>query len=610
MGQYFKFFNFDKKERLSPSDYNNLRKVMEHSYQGNYFMCAAEKLMKTSWKGDRVLYIGDYVNEYYDNPEHKETLAKLVRETNADNLYHVDFKAKKIKLNKGDLLPTRYLYNHDTKEYIDLKKQPIQWSGFDQDDRCIYGTKIHPLSILLCASNGAGGSYYGKNMEYVGKWVNSLGNIELSHKQLDNNYTELNVVFDENETEKSNVEILKETIEKHIKNNEIKNIKEIRFYDDLFLEESEKQELINYAKHCMFKDTIDFTEFLNNQQQITTTIDVRSSRIIKVPYNENITFLYRQYARDTNKMTEKDDMNFIGIYDKTNNKVYGDYNYLDFLKDNNNDIDYQTASFNGAIYNLYTEVDEKVTLKISSFIENSKERLMKEAKPIFDKWKQSESNQYHMSEVARKSYIKGEEIQNYEYPYSKSQELDVYDIIKYLENSEEYINNLYLEFMDGSKKYALPHYDTNDEHIDVSIEQKLGFCLLEVKETQRLLQNLIQDKNNPYYKKMMIYTALKDSDSVNVSMTVMHNNKELIVTYPTSLLMSFDIYTNRINPVTDREDFEELFEDVKSYGYEFDNEVINSITEIKYRGQIIYEDKILKEEQEQNIEDDFDDRDI
>lgn len=72
MGQYFKFFNFDKKERLSPSDYNNLRKVMEHSYQGNYFMCAAEKLMKTSWKGDRVLYIGDYVNEYYDNPEHKD----------------------------------------------------------------------------------------------------------------------------------------------------------------------------------------------------------------------------------------------------------------------------------------------------------------------------------------------------------------------------------------------------------------------------------------------------------------------------------------------------------------------------------------------------------
>lgn len=121
---------------------------------------------------------------------------------------------------------------------------------------------------------------------------------------------------------------------------------------------------------------------------------------------------------------------------------------------------------------------------------------------------------------------------------------------------------------------------------------------------------MIQDKNNPYYKKMMIYTALKDSDSVNVSMTVIHNNKELIVTYPTSLLMSFDIYTNRINPVTDREDFEELFEDVKSYGYEFDNEVINSITEIKYRGQTIYEDKILKEEQEQNIEDDFDERDI
>ena len=38
MGQYFKFINFDKKEQVSPYDYDNLAKVMEHSYQGNAFI--------------------------------------------------------------------------------------------------------------------------------------------------------------------------------------------------------------------------------------------------------------------------------------------------------------------------------------------------------------------------------------------------------------------------------------------------------------------------------------------------------------------------------------------------------------------------------------------
>ena len=63
MGQYHKFMNFDKKEILNPP---GLLKLMEWSYQQNEYMLQIENLLKTSWKGDRVLVIGDYADDFYD----------------------------------------------------------------------------------------------------------------------------------------------------------------------------------------------------------------------------------------------------------------------------------------------------------------------------------------------------------------------------------------------------------------------------------------------------------------------------------------------------------------------------------------------------------------
>lgn len=54
MGQYFRFVNYDKQELISPYDYDNTAKLMEHSYQGNEFIATAESLMNQQWKGVRV----------------------------------------------------------------------------------------------------------------------------------------------------------------------------------------------------------------------------------------------------------------------------------------------------------------------------------------------------------------------------------------------------------------------------------------------------------------------------------------------------------------------------------------------------------------------------
>ena len=64
MGQYYAAINFDKRQKVLPWDYVNGAKLMEFSWQGNNFMEAVENLLNNEWKGDRVLFVGDYAESY------------------------------------------------------------------------------------------------------------------------------------------------------------------------------------------------------------------------------------------------------------------------------------------------------------------------------------------------------------------------------------------------------------------------------------------------------------------------------------------------------------------------------------------------------------------
>ena len=172
MGQYHKFMNFDKKEVLSPQGF---LKLMEWSYQQNEYMLQIENLLKTSWKGDRILVIGDYAPDFYENSYSSELL-KNIREENEEyqcnNIYSYPYKELKNTSFYSNRLPSRYIYNDSMKEYIDLKKQPLQWVVYDENINLIDGAKIHPLSLVLSCCNGAGGGdYYASNNSDVGCWI-------------------------------------------------------------------------------------------------------------------------------------------------------------------------------------------------------------------------------------------------------------------------------------------------------------------------------------------------------------------------------------------------------------------------------------------------------
>ena len=170
-------------EWVSPYDYDNGAKLMEHSYIGNSFVEAVEFLLiddgegnRGRWSGNRIVWAGDYANA--------EPLG-------ANNLYSLAEEKDKLKM-LIEAVPENYHYlvNWDKKQFVDKTKcNPINgvWN--------IKGLKIHPLPLLTADGNGrGGGDYNGEGIDYVGTWAKDR--ISLM-KEIPEDFTEIRPNFDE-----------------------------------------------------------------------------------------------------------------------------------------------------------------------------------------------------------------------------------------------------------------------------------------------------------------------------------------------------------------------------------------------------------------------------
>lgn len=158
MGQYYQVINLDKRLQMSAHSYDSGVKLMEHSWVGNHFMAAVTGFLAIQWKGDRIVWAGDYadaglfIEEGYENMNLQEY---------AD---HAKFRKRTRKFDPENV-NKKYpiIVDHDLKQFVDIRTVPE--STFD-------GWHIHPLSLLTASGNGrGGGDYHGTGMEYVGTWA-------------------------------------------------------------------------------------------------------------------------------------------------------------------------------------------------------------------------------------------------------------------------------------------------------------------------------------------------------------------------------------------------------------------------------------------------------
>ena len=59
MGEYYNWVNVDKKEYISPNDFDFGNKRTESLTRGNVFLCALRDLLSKEWAGDHVFWMGD-----------------------------------------------------------------------------------------------------------------------------------------------------------------------------------------------------------------------------------------------------------------------------------------------------------------------------------------------------------------------------------------------------------------------------------------------------------------------------------------------------------------------------------------------------------------------
>lgn len=77
MGEYFDWVNVDKKEYISPSNFDYGAKSHESIGRGNKVLCALKELLSREWSGDHVFFMGDQNKIYADTQN--ETIAILYK---------------------------------------------------------------------------------------------------------------------------------------------------------------------------------------------------------------------------------------------------------------------------------------------------------------------------------------------------------------------------------------------------------------------------------------------------------------------------------------------------------------------------------------------------
>ena len=186
MGQYFHGVilnshkkNYPNKEKVaawvSPYDFDNGAKLMEHSYINNNYVGAFETLINKEngiYAGLPIIWAGDYADaEPYTLNGKRHDIYSLAYEY-ATKLVNIEPKHY------------RYLINEDKKQFIDTNK-------IKADN---YGYKIHPLPLLCADGNGrGGGDYYGRNMKRVGSWKRNV--VVVSDIRPDESYKEITINF-------------------------------------------------------------------------------------------------------------------------------------------------------------------------------------------------------------------------------------------------------------------------------------------------------------------------------------------------------------------------------------------------------------------------------
>ena len=205
MGQYYTpvILKKDKKTPIGfaySHDFGSGLKLMEHSWMKNDFVGFIESLLTkgSAFHMSPIVWAGDYADEEPFESISKHVIDLLVeqgytleelKERGANTQSIAECSAPKLTPNVRSTkdfksLPmtrTKYILNHDKKEYVDKTKVPTDADGW----------RIHPLPLLTCEGNGRGGGDYRGESNLVGYWSRDTISVESRKADIPKGFREI-----------------------------------------------------------------------------------------------------------------------------------------------------------------------------------------------------------------------------------------------------------------------------------------------------------------------------------------------------------------------------------------------------------------------------------
>ena len=386
---------------------------------------------------------------------------------------------------------------------------------------------------------------------------------------------------------------------------------------DKFLE-NENQQIIS----------IKTEEYLLNKNE--NKINLPTDVIVKVPNEYGIVILYKTNYYGLNAI--KSQLEPYAIYDQNNKKLYTQSEYYYDTKNNISNSSY----FENTIYQLLENIKNELFSKLNKYIVENEKLLKENAKEIFKKIyveQVAEKINENMKEDLIKedlsklievtfknnkndcdndafSNFNKEAIQNYLFDKDDTNNEDEtqknleYWLKNYLEGNK--LIMLYLIDSTNTINYVLNEYlnekveTYNDDLKTISRKEKIGVNLI-IKEYKEEIVKSLQSKDNQYTKTRNIVRAVKNVNALNLTITIIYQDKEYMFKYPKAELLSEDDYKYGKYPMAylseycisskkDRDIAETLITKMR-YNREDDSIFRDFITKITYGKKVLYEEK-------------------
>lgn len=224
MGEYYQWFNVDKCEWLDAEPFDTGAKIVSNIDVGNEYTDAVCTLLNGDWRGDRLVYLGDY--RHLDG-EANPALAKLEADCGhreycaydeAEDIYadvagrfavargktHYDADSdwpRQIPfegpMDQG-IIHFRYVINDTKKQFYDRSRTPVNYLVARRDGMLVGGiTRLDFLPVFLGAGKQGWGEAYltdgldGENPD--GMWLGD--EVRVSHNPPSGEYEDISTKF-------------------------------------------------------------------------------------------------------------------------------------------------------------------------------------------------------------------------------------------------------------------------------------------------------------------------------------------------------------------------------------------------------------------------------